>query len=122
MWFSSVLQLVRTLYGTVIIAIVVEVVLFVPHRSSGGVSRTRLWLQFSLLTTRHYDSTVVQIAKAEGFKVIASAGSDDKVKWVSSIGADVAFNYKKTDTHEVLKKEGPINMCVLFRDIASPRG
>ena len=53
---------------------------------------------------------VVQLAKAAGCKVIASAGSDEKVAYVSSLGADVAFNYKTTDTNEVLKKEGPINV------------
>ena len=52
----------------------------------------------------------MQIAKAEGLKVIGSAGSDEKVAYVSSIGADVAFNYKTTSTREVLKKEGPINV------------
>ena len=45
--------------------------------------------------------------------MIASAGSDEKVAFVKSIGADVAFNYKTTNTRDVLAKEGPINMCVL---------
>ena len=54
----------------------------------------------------------MQLAKAEGLKVIASAGSDDKVSFLSSIGADVAFNYKTTSTREVLQKEGPVNMYV----------
>ncbi|KAI0649878.1 NAD-P-binding protein [Trametes meyenii] len=55
-------------------------------------------------------ATVVQLAKAQGLKVIASAGSDDKVEFVKSLGADVAFNYKTTSTREVLEKEGPINV------------
>ena len=33
---------------------------------------------------------------------------------MKEIGADVAFNYKTTDTREVLEKEGPIDMCVIF--------
>ena len=53
---------------------------------------------------------VIQIAKKAGLRVIASAGSEEKVNFVKSIGADVAFNYKTTSTAEVLKKEGPINM------------
>ena len=57
-------------------------------------------------------SFVVQLAKAAGLKVIGSAGSDEKVAYMKSIGADVAFNYKTTKTADVLKKEGPINMCV----------
>ena len=52
----------------------------------------------------------MQIAKAEGLKVIASAGSEEKVDFVKSIGADVAFNYKTTKTREVLEKEGLVNM------------
>ena len=56
--------------------------------------------------------TVVQLAKADGLKVIASAGSDDKVEYIKSLGADVAFNYKTTKTSDVLAKEGPINVYV----------
>ena len=53
--------------------------------------------------------------------MIASAGSDEKVAFVKSIGADVAFNYKTTNTRDVLAKEGPINMyafpcSILHRD------
>ncbi|KAI0634325.1 NAD-P-binding protein [Trametes polyzona] len=55
-------------------------------------------------------ATVVQLAKAQGLKVIASAGSDEKVAFVRSIGADVAFNYKTVDTRKVLEKEGPIDV------------
>ncbi|KAJ7318173.1 hypothetical protein DFH08DRAFT_971639 [Mycena albidolilacea] len=53
---------------------------------------------------------VIQLAKQAGLKVIASAGSEEKVKFMQSIGADVAFNYKNTDTGAVLEKEGPIDM------------
>ncbi|KAJ6535233.1 alcohol dehydrogenase [Mycena vulgaris] len=56
----------------------------------------------------------IQLAKRDGLKVIASAGSDEKVKFMLSIGADVAFNYKTTDTREVLAREGPIDMYVFF--------
>ncbi|KAJ7169192.1 hypothetical protein C8R43DRAFT_1155645 [Mycena crocata] len=47
---------------------------------------------------------------AAGMKVIASAGSEEKVEFMKSIGADVAFNYKTTDTREVLEKQGPIDV------------
>jgi hypothetical protein len=53
---------------------------------------------------------VIQLAKAEGLKVIASAGSEEKVAFMKEIGTDVAFNYKTTDTRQVLQKEGPIDM------------
>ena len=55
-------------------------------------------------------SFVIQLAKLEGCKVIASAGSDDKVKFMKELGADVAFNYKTTSTAEVMEKEGPIDI------------
>ena len=55
---------------------------------------------------------MIQLAKADGLKVIASAGSDEKVDFMRSLGADVAFNYKTQSTAEVLKREGPIDMCV----------
>ncbi|KAJ7617351.1 hypothetical protein FB45DRAFT_933982 [Roridomyces roridus] len=55
-------------------------------------------------------SMVIQLAKRDGLRVIACAGSDEKVKFMKDIGADIAFNYKTTDTREVLKKEGPIDI------------
>ncbi|KAJ7207356.1 hypothetical protein C8J57DRAFT_1613372 [Mycena rebaudengoi] len=55
-------------------------------------------------------SLVIQLAKQAGMKVIASAGSEEKVEFMKEIGADVAFNYKTTDTREVLKKAGPIDV------------
>ncbi|KAF6748879.1 alcohol dehydrogenase [Ephemerocybe angulata] len=55
-------------------------------------------------------SLVVQLAKRDGLKVIASAGSPEKLAWLEELGADVVFNYKTENTLEVLKKEGPINV------------
>lgn len=53
---------------------------------------------------------MVQLAKRDGLKVIASASTDSKVHFMKEIGADVAFNYKTIETREVLAKEGPIHM------------
>ncbi|KAJ7663236.1 hypothetical protein DFH06DRAFT_1042409 [Mycena polygramma] len=53
---------------------------------------------------------VIQLAKRDGLKVIACAGSEDKVQFMREIGADVAYNYKTTDTGEVLAREGPIDV------------
>ncbi|KAF8625916.1 hypothetical protein AX17_006642 [Amanita inopinata Kibby_2008] len=53
---------------------------------------------------------VIQLAKRDHLKVIASAGSDEKVAFMKEIGADVAFNYKTTDTRAILAKEGPIDI------------
>lgn len=36
----------------------------------------------------------IQLAKADGLKVISSAGSDEKVAFLKELGADVAFNCK----------------------------
>lgn len=49
---------------------------------------------------------VVQLAKAQGLTIIASAGSDEKVQFAKELGAHVAFNYKVTDTATALKESG----------------
>lgn len=41
-----------------------------------------------------YAGMVIQLAKLDGLKVISSAGSKDKVRFMKELGADVAFNYK----------------------------
>jgi NADPH2:quinone reductase len=41
--------------------------------------------------------TAIQMAKAAGAKVIATAGSDDKCQACLALGADHAINYKTTD-------------------------
>ncbi|KXN83392.1 Zinc-type alcohol dehydrogenase-like protein PB24D3.08c [Leucoagaricus sp. SymC.cos] len=55
-------------------------------------------------------SVVIQLAKMDGARVIASAGSAEKVQFMKEIGADVVFDYKTTSTKEVLQKEGPIDI------------
>ncbi|KAF9464077.1 alcohol dehydrogenase [Collybia nuda] len=55
-------------------------------------------------------SLVAQLAKLDGLKVIASAGSPEKVKFMKDIGVDVAFNYKTENTAEILAKEGPVDV------------
>jgi NADPH-dependent curcumin reductase CurA len=46
-------------------------------------------------------SAAVQIAKLKGLRVIGSAGSDEKVEWLRSLGIE-AFNYKETPAKEAL--------------------
>jgi NADPH2:quinone reductase len=46
-------------------------------------------------------SGALQIGKALGAKVIATAGSDDKVEFCRSLGADIAVNYRTTDFVQV---------------------
>ncbi|KAI0319232.1 alcohol dehydrogenase [Amylostereum chailletii] len=55
-------------------------------------------------------NVVAQLAKLDGMKVIGSTGSDEKVMYARSLGVDVAFNYKKESTEEILKREGPIDI------------
>lgn len=62
---------------------------------------------------------VIQLAKQDGMKVIASAGSDDKVQFLKELGADVAFNYKTTQTSEILGREGPIDVYVTVQTLYS---
>jgi len=42
-------------------------------------------------------TTTIMLAKAFGARVIATAGSDDKVRACEKLGADVAVNYRTTD-------------------------
>ena len=58
-------------------------------------------------------SVVVQLAKLDGLKVIASSGSDEKAQFARDCGADISFNYKTQSTENILKEHGPINVCVL---------
>ncbi|KAJ7117563.1 hypothetical protein C8R44DRAFT_673936 [Mycena epipterygia] len=53
---------------------------------------------------------VIQLAKAKGLKVIASAGADTKVEYMRQLGADFAFNYKTTPIASVLKAHGPLDL------------
>ncbi|HXK14858.1 MAG TPA: NADP-dependent oxidoreductase [Gaiellaceae bacterium] len=46
-------------------------------------------------------SAAVQIAKLKGLQVIGSAGSDEKVEWLRSLGVE-GFNYKETPAKEAL--------------------
>ena len=46
-------------------------------------------------------SAAVQLAKRKGLRVIGSAGSDEKVAWLSSLGVE-AFNYRATRPKDAL--------------------
>ncbi|VDB99985.1 unnamed protein product [Peniophora sp. CBMAI 1063] len=55
-------------------------------------------------------SLVVQLAKRDGLRVIASSGSDDKAAFASECGADVSFNYKTDNVWDVLAREQGIDV------------
>jgi NADPH:quinone reductase len=50
--------------------------------------------------------TAIQLAKAFGAKVFATAGSNEKCKACIELGADKCINYKVEDFEEALKAEG----------------
>ncbi|KAI8321814.1 NAD(P)-binding protein [Martensiomyces pterosporus] len=60
----------------------------------------------------------VQLAKARGLRVIGVAGSDDKVEYVKSLGADEAFNYKTSgDYVQAIKKVAPEGIDIYFDNV-----
>lgn len=50
-------------------------------------------------------SLVVQLAKRDGLRVVASSGSAEKVAYATECGADVSFNYKDEKVWDVLARE-----------------
>jgi len=64
-------------------------------------------------------STVCQIAKILGCKVIASTGSDEKVEWLTNkLNVDHAFNYKKIDNLVLhLKEVAPDGFDLYFDNV-----
>jgi len=49
-------------------------------------------------------TTAVQLAKAMGHTVYATAGSDERARKVEELGADLCINYRDQDFVEVIKK------------------
>ncbi|OLL22247.1 2-alkenal reductase (NADP(+)-dependent) [Neolecta irregularis DAH-3] len=61
---------------------------------------------------------VVQLAKLEGLRVIASAGSAEKVEFLKNeLGCDEAFNYKQEQPRVALKKYCPNGLDVFFDNV-----
>ena len=50
-------------------------------------------------------TALVQIAKHRGATVYGTAGSDEKLKYLESIGVDYPINYRKQDFHTVIRKQ-----------------
>ncbi len=55
-------------------------------------------------------SCVIQMARAIGAKIFATAGSNEKVQICRQLGAHVAVNYKTTDVEAALSKFGPVDV------------
>jgi len=65
-------------------------------------------------------STVVQMAKAWGATVIATAGSDEKVAGCKKLGADFAINYKTEKVADAIKKIAPNGVNVWWETTREP--
>jgi NADPH-dependent curcumin reductase len=62
-------------------------------------------------------STVGQIAKINGCKVIGAAGGKEKCDYLLSIGFDVVIDYKSQNLDEELKKHCPEGLNVYFDNV-----
>jgi NADPH2:quinone reductase len=67
-------------------------------------------------------SAAVQLARVEGKRVIAIAGSDAKCKFALEQGADVAINYRSADVKaEVAAATGGAGVDLILDAVAGPR-
>ena len=62
-------------------------------------------------------SVVCQIAKLKGAKVLALAGSDEKVQWLKELGVDEALNYKSETFKEDFKAKTKDLIDVYFDNV-----
>jgi NADPH2:quinone reductase len=65
-------------------------------------------------------STVVQMAKAIGARVITTAGSKEKLALCRELGADVAINYKTDDVDAMIKAFAPQGVNVFWETLREP--
>jgi NADPH2:quinone reductase len=65
-------------------------------------------------------STVVQMAKAMGARVFATAGSDEKLTICWELGAELAINYKTQNVEEQIKKAAPSGVNVWWETTREP--
>jgi NADPH-dependent curcumin reductase CurA len=55
---------------------------------------------------------------SQGCRVVGSAGSDEKCRWLTSeLGFDFAFNYKTQDWDAALKKGAPQGIDCFFDNV-----
>ena len=65
---------------------------------------------------------VGQIAKIKGCRVVGSAGTDEKVKFLTEeLGFDAAFNYRGADYDAVLKELCPKGIDINFENVGGPQ-
>jgi NADPH:quinone reductase len=65
-------------------------------------------------------SSVVQMAKILGAKVIATAGTPEKAELCRQLGADLAINYKTENTDEAIRSFAPKGVNVWWETLREP--
>ena len=65
-------------------------------------------------------SSVVQMAKILGARVITTAGTDKKVQAARKLGADLAMNYKTQDVDAAIKNFAPGGVNVWWETLREP--
>jgi NADPH2:quinone reductase len=65
-------------------------------------------------------SMVVQMSKIAGARVLATAGSTEKIAALKKLGADVALNYKTDDISAALKEFAPSGINVYWETVREP--
>lgn len=65
-------------------------------------------------------SMVVQMAKIAGARVLATAGSAEKVAALKKLGADVAVNYKTDDIAAAVREFAPSGVNVYWETVREP--
>jgi NADPH2:quinone reductase len=65
-------------------------------------------------------SSVVQMAKILGAKVITTAGDDKKLNLCREMGADLAINYKTEDVDKAIKSFAPQGVNVWWETLREP--
>jgi NADPH-dependent curcumin reductase CurA len=62
-------------------------------------------------------SVAVQLARLRGARVVASAGSAEKLAWLDELGVDASFDYKQTTTRDALRELAPDGIDVYFDNV-----
>lgn len=62
-------------------------------------------------------SHVGQIAKLKGMNVIGMTGSEEKCKWIKTLGFDHAINYKTANLHMALAEAAPRGVDCYFDNV-----
>lgn len=66
-------------------------------------------------------SMVGQLGKAEGLRVVGTAGSDDKCEWLTGeLGFDAAINYKSETLREQIEAATPDGVDIYFENTGGP--